>query len=57
MIVDCGELKGEEKLKAEDADFLSTYSKQETEETPEDKRVEIWIKINSDVNKLKIVSA
>ncbi len=39
-IVDCGELLAEEKLNAENADFLITYS-QEAEVTPEQKRVEV----------------
>ena len=41
-ISDCGELSGESKLSAEDANYLRTYLERPSEEeTPEDKRVEI----------------
>lgn len=41
-IVDCGELPAEEKLTADNADYLKTYSQIEKEEdTPEDDRVEV----------------
>lgn len=40
-IADCGELKGEDKLTADTADFLKTFSSAEVDEVPEDAKVEM----------------
>jgi hypothetical protein len=40
-IVDCDELSLEGKLTSATAEYLETYNRENEEETPEDKRVEI----------------